>query len=164
MRLGKSSIWQSIKYLIFPGIPASLCVILGARMLVQGFLDYQAADDFWSKAIATTGIIVKTESRSGTVYSGGAPMMSYSIDVSTIQFTTQQGEIITFKGDDDMCVDRLSSPCKGKEVEIVYNSSNPHQAIVEGSLSPINRARYSIGWSMFITLSGIMMFATPQRN
>lgn len=164
MSSAKNRIWQVIKYLAYPGVPASLCIILGTSVLVRSVSDYQAADNFWDKAIETTGTIVETRRESRMGSSGGLPM-SYAVDISTIQFVTQQGETITFEGDNDICVNRLSSsPCEGKEVGVVYNSSNPHQVIVEGSPSPENRAKFGIGWGILITFVGIVMIAAPTQQ
>ncbi|MBW4659781.1 MAG: DUF3592 domain-containing protein [Drouetiella hepatica Uher 2000/2452] len=164
IKMKKSSIWQTIQYLIFPGVPASLCILFGTAVSIRGLSDYQTAGDFWNNAIETRGTIVKTSLESRTASSGGIPI-SHAVNVSTIQFITQHGEIITFEGDDDMCVDRPnSSLCMGREVEIVYDSSNPHQAIVKGSASPLARLRYGIGWGMFILLSGIVIMVAPTRH
>ena len=160
----RNMIWQTINYIVYPGIPASFCIFFGAFISIRGFSDYQAAANFWNKAILATGTIVGTTLESRTAYSGGIPM-SYEVNVPTIQFATQQGETITFRGDDDMCAAYLNSnSCNGKEVRIVYDSSNPYQVIVAGSSSPLDRVRYGIGWGMFLMLFGILLIVVPPQN
>jgi hypothetical protein len=119
-------------------------IVCWAIFIIQGFLDYPAAADFWNNAIETTGIIVETDKRSEctTSYAISSPPSFPSTPttpttptptphtscstyfISTIQFETQQEEIMTFESDPDMCVDRPNStPCNGRKVEVIYDST-----------------------------------------
>jgi len=143
---------EGIGYLIFRGFNV-LSVLAGIWLLTVGFSDYQAAADFGNKAVATTGIIAETSYQSRTISSGGFPS-SYIVKVPTIQFETRQGRIIRFEGDENLC----TRSCRGKKVQVLYDSGNPHLAMIKGGSSPLNRARNNIGSGIFMTLVGILMF------
>lgn len=149
----QSSLISEIGYLVFLVGFIVLNVSLGSWLLYLGLLDYPAATDFESKAVATTGIITETSYQSRTISSGGLPR-SYRVVVPTIQFKTRQEEIIRFEGDDDLC----TRSCSGEEVQLFYASDNPHMVMVKDGSSPIDRARSKIGWGIFLVLAGIFTF------
>lgn len=144
------SIREIISYLVFPGGFIVLNISMGALVLNLGVSNYQAAATFKNKAVATTGIITGTRTISRGSPSGMAAPPSY---VSTIQFETRQGETIRFQ-DDDLC----TRSCSGKKVQIFYASDNPHQAMVKGGSSPLDRVRGNIGLGIFMLLAGTVTF------
>ena len=78
--------------------------------------------------------------------------------ITTIRFTTLQRETMTFESDPDMCINRPNfSPCEGRKVEIVYDSSNPHQAIVKGSASPLGSVIFCIGVGIYLSIFGVII-------
>lgn len=147
------SIRERISYLFFPGGYIVLSISLGVWLLILGCSNYQAAATFKNKAVATTGIITGTSNQSRTGSSGGFPS-SYTVKVPTIQFETRQGETIRFTGDDDFC----TKSCLGKKVQIFYASDNPHQAMVKGGSSPLDKVRIQIGLGIFMILAAIVTF------
>ncbi len=151
----QSSLIAGIGYLVFPWGFIFLTISLGFLLLRLGLSDYPVATDFGNKAVATTGIITETSYRSRIMSSGGLPS-SYTVVVPTIQFKTRQGEIIRFEGDEDLC----TRSCRGQEVQLFYASDRPHQVMVRGGSSPIDRAKSKIGWGIFLVVSGIFNFIT----
>ena len=154
---------DSIYLTIFGFACSSLITLIGVGLSIEGFSSYQAAANFWNNAIATTGIITNTEETMNCTYYGSLPSCSND-SITTIRFTTLQREIIKFESDTVICINRTSSnPCEGRKVEIVYDSSNPHQAIVKGSASPRVRVIFRIGVGVIFVIFG-MLFIKVQLS
>lgn len=160
MKSARNSIWKIDNFMFF--FVPRLFIVVGATLSIEGCLNYQAAANFWNNAVGTTGTIIRTRLETTTyTHTSTDGFSSYtttdSYFISTIRFTTLQREIMTFESDPDMCINRpSSSPCEGRKVEIFYDSSNPHQAIVKGSASPLVRVITRIGGGMFVVIFGII--------
>jgi hypothetical protein len=125
--------WQTIKYLVlFSGVLAGPFILLGALISNLGSLRYQAVSE--------------------TMYSGGIPM-EHSASISTIQFVTQQGEKITFRSNSEWIGHREAG-----ELKIVYDSVNPHQAIIKGSPNPLAGAGFEIAMGWILMYIGLFIF------
>jgi hypothetical protein len=165
MKSARNSIEEKI-YGCVPQLVVEIGVVaIGAASIIHACLNFQAAASFWNNAIATTGTIVRTRFETITTSSGGTGVPNTtSFYISTIRFKTLQREIIKFESDPDMCVSGSDSgPCEGRKVEIVYNSRNPHQAIVKGSASPLVRVLTQIGISMFFVIFTIMIMKESEE-
>ena len=148
---------DNIYLTIFGFAGSSLMILIGVGLSIEGSSNYQAAANFWNNAIATTGIITKTEETMNCTYHSSLPSCSTD-SITTIRFTTLQREKIKFESHTVMCINRTSSnPCEGRKVEIVYDSSNPHQAIVKGSASPLGSVIFCIGVGIYFSIFGVII-------
>jgi hypothetical protein len=153
MQLRRNSIWQRIGYLVFLGSATVLPISAGIWLSTQGFSNYQAAANFRSNALLTTGIITETTIQSGGAATnvGGSLPPAY---ISTIRFETEQGKRAEFKASDICLVEPLNS-CNGKRVQVLYAASNPELAMIKGGSSPLDKVRANIGYGIFFILFGL---------
>lgn len=144
----------------------ALSTSMGIGLLAFGLSNYQAAEDFEKTAVSTTGVVTDTQWKSRTA--GGAPIpQTYTVNVSTVRFETNQGKVIEFEAD-DICYKEPSRPdsCNGKAVQVLYTPDNPQLLMVEGGSSPLDKAKSRIGWGVFLILSGIVssIFALTEHR
>jgi hypothetical protein len=99
--------------------------------------DYQAAVDFDNNALSTTAIVTKTINIPGEcrIVGGGwmASSCTYSRSVSTIQFETQQREIVEVT-DVELNYDNLELSATRQEVQIFYAPNHPKLIRVKGDI------------------------------
>jgi hypothetical protein len=95
MKSARSSIWKIDNFMFF--FVPRLIIVIGATLSINGCLNYQSAANFWSNAVGTTGAIIRTRLETTTYTHTSADGFSCaarnSYFISTIRFTTLQGEI-----------------------------------------------------------------------
>jgi hypothetical protein len=113
-------------------------------------LDYQAAVEFNNNALSTTAIVTNTTSipRECHIVGGGwmASSCTYSRTVSTIQFETQQREVVEVT-DVEVTDDNLELLATKKEVrvQIFYAPNHPKLIRIKGDIrdNPLAIVRYN---------------------
>lgn len=136
---------------------------MGGLFLAQVPSVYDSEVEFQSKAISTTGTVVKTKTETHLSGGGGiVPLTSRTDYISTVKFQSSQGETVNFITK-RAC--RSLRSCKDKKVPILYDPTSPTDARVDTGATPKSKAIVgSIGGAIFLIVGIIFIGINPDNQ
>lgn len=138
-----------------------LVASFGGIILVQLPSFYKSEVDFQSKAISTTGTVVKTREKREYYGGGIVPLTATTKFISTVEFHTNQGKSSEFTTSAACSSQR---DCNNKEIPVLYDPFLPSKARVDSGFTPEGKVKARLVFSTVLLLTGITFIVVVPSN